>query len=622
MPNWKKVIVSGSDASLNYLNVTNGVTITGSLNVTGSTTQIGNNNLFGNTTLSGSIIISGSEGTTPSTIQIYGDTAQTGRIRLNPVSTNIDTSLSASYIYVSGSTDDLYFSQNGRGYSNVTRLRWLEGNVNTGLLYGGIVSGSVGTSTFNVSAGEGLITTMNAFTASESPNPVFNRVSWGDFTGITPTYLASSDTTWLLIDANGDLVQQTTPPTETQFRNNIQIGVLIHPNLSTISIFKSFTQTSYASTQQIFTFVRSFGGIKLSGHQISANGANLSIDRTSGEAYAIGRNYAFDPNNPSIMSDDAYNAPNVFRYHKSGSEFVTTVTGNTVDPNNYNTPDTGTGLSAMDPNKFQIQRIFFFPKAEDTIGVYYGRQQYGTISQALQNLPYEDFEENDNSRTQAIFLGYLIVESGATNLTNTTSAKFIQAGAFRTTGAGGGGSVPVVTNLEDLNDVAIASLTAGDLLQYNGAEWQNTVTGINITGSLLGNASTATTASYAVTASYAQTSLTSSHSDNSIVTASISSSIITFSKGDGTTFPLTVSGGGDVASGDELWVIELIDAQSVDFYAPYDLIISSSTNVLYTPTIVLKDDNTSYTYGNTITAGSKITVNSSTIGIINLNITR
>jgi len=37
MPNWKKVIVSGSDASLNSLNVSNGITLTGSLGISGST---------------------------------------------------------------------------------------------------------------------------------------------------------------------------------------------------------------------------------------------------------------------------------------------------------------------------------------------------------------------------------------------------------------------------------------------------------------------------------------------------------------------------------------------------------------------------------------------------------
>jgi hypothetical protein len=72
----------------------------------------------------------------------------------------------------------------------------------------------------------------------------------------------------------------------------------------------------------------------------------------------------------------------------------------------------------------------------------------------------------------------------------------------------------------------------------------------------------------------------------------------------------------------EVWTVELIDAQSVDFYAPYNLIISSSSNVLNSPDIQVKDDTVTYQFGNTISAGSKITVNSSTASVINLNILR
>ena len=91
MPNWKKVIVSGSDASLNSLNVTAGVTgsllgtssyalnadlldgkdstvfattgsntFIGNQTVTGSLFTSGSNTLIGSTTLTGSLNISGS----------------------------------------------------------------------------------------------------------------------------------------------------------------------------------------------------------------------------------------------------------------------------------------------------------------------------------------------------------------------------------------------------------------------------------------------------------------------------------------------------------------------------------------------------------------------------------
>ena len=156
------------------------------------------------------------------------------------------------------------------------------------------------------------------------------------------------------------------------------------------------------------------------------------------------------------MEDIAYNAPTVFRYYKSGSEFVTTTGTTTINPDQYNTPDTATGLSTVSNNKWTIQRVYFFPKSPDSIGVYYGRQEYQTLTDAIANLPYETFEENDNTRNQAIFLGYIIVEKGTTNLSNTAQAKFIQSGIFRTS-TNGGGSAPVVTNLGDLNDVTLTT---------------------------------------------------------------------------------------------------------------------------------------------------------------------
>ena len=39
MPSWKKVIISGSDANLNSLNITNGLTVTSSVDITGSLTS-------------------------------------------------------------------------------------------------------------------------------------------------------------------------------------------------------------------------------------------------------------------------------------------------------------------------------------------------------------------------------------------------------------------------------------------------------------------------------------------------------------------------------------------------------------------------------------------------------
>ena len=70
------------------------------------------------------------------------------------------------------------------------------------------------------------------------------------------------------------------------------------------------------------------------------------------------------------------------------------------------------------------------------------------------------------------------------------------------------------------------------------------------------------------------------------------------------------------------YTIELVDALTVDFYAPYNMVITSVSNVLNAPTITLKDDGATYTLGNTIAIGSKITVTASTASVVNLNITK
>ena len=79
MPNWKKVIVSGSDANLNSLNVVNGLTVTGSSNLSGSLIVSGSTNFVGST---GTTLFTANADTLTFTgsINISGSTVQTGSI--------------------------------------------------------------------------------------------------------------------------------------------------------------------------------------------------------------------------------------------------------------------------------------------------------------------------------------------------------------------------------------------------------------------------------------------------------------------------------------------------------------------------------------------------------------
>jgi len=176
--------------------ITGSLILTGSFNITGSTLQSGDNTLLGKTLLSGSLNVSGSQGVFPYNINIYGDTSVNGNLQFLPVSSNINSSISASYIFVSGSTQDLYFAQNGSGYSNMTRLRWLESNLYTGILSGGVISSTLGSTTFSVSAGSGVIVSLNASTASADPYPTVQYVRWNNLTNLPIQYSSCAKITY------------------------------------------------------------------------------------------------------------------------------------------------------------------------------------------------------------------------------------------------------------------------------------------------------------------------------------------------------------------------------------------------------------------------------------------
>ncbi len=86
-------------------------------------------------------------------------------------------------------TEDLYFSQNGKGFNNVTRLRWLEGNLYTGLLNGGIITAATGSTTYQISSGSGIIVNLNA-SLSDDPYPVIKYLEWGKYFNTTGLHLS------------------------------------------------------------------------------------------------------------------------------------------------------------------------------------------------------------------------------------------------------------------------------------------------------------------------------------------------------------------------------------------------------------------------------------------------
>ena len=426
--------------SPNFVNTLNGAT--GNLSITGSANQV---------TVSG--LTSFAIGLT-NNVQIVSSLTISGGTAWHSLNDGAGSGLDADLV---------------RG---VAGQRFVE-NLQSGLLYGGLISVNAGnTGQVNISAGTGIIVSPGA-SLTAMPNPTISTVNWAGMTGVTLSGLTSSDETWLAIDSSGNLVQTNVAFTDAQYFSQIPLGAALHLSRTYIQLVKVYPHVSYGQPEQFDPFIRAFGNLKLSGHEISANGANLNVNRSAGKAYAMGRNYSNDPNNPNIVTDtSAAPATGIYRFYRNGTGAFTSVINSAIDPTKY---DDGTGtLATASGGQYTIQRLFYLPNEPSLLGVYYGREQYNSILDAQANIPFESFSESESTATQGIFCGWLIVKGNCTALNNTAEAKFINAGLFRNTSNIGGGGL-AIASIDDLSDVTTTTPSNNQVLRWNNgtAQWVN-----------------------------------------------------------------------------------------------------------------------------------------------------
>jgi hypothetical protein len=310
----------------------------------------------------------------------------------------------------------------------------------TGILYGGVVSGTPGGTTFDVSAGIGQIVGITMGIAGVTLTRT--EVTWGAYTGLTLANIASSDFTHLYIDSNGDIQQQTAVFTHDDYRESIVLGTISHIDRSTIALITNKQNAAYQIGHRLSDLIDVFGPMKKSGLVVAANGSNLSLDRSSGEVFWIGVNYANDPIEPDDEEVTAKTPVDIARIYRDGSGDYTYDTNSfsyysVVDPGYYD--DNSGTLQVVNNNQWTIQRMYMFSNLTDVVLLYYGIEIYTSFSDAVEGIQTEVFEEAEITAQNAVFLGYLIVRGGAADLSLVDDAKILLSGFSRVAGGGAGG---------------------------------------------------------------------------------------------------------------------------------------------------------------------------------------
>lgn len=303
----------------------------------------------------------------------------------------------------------------GNNRTNVELANRVVNSLSMGLISGGQLSINVDNTKFDVSAGKGVL--IDNYT--DPDNPVVTYVTWGAFTAVVPTYLLTNTASHILIQSNGTIRQQTNYPTADEHRDYIYLGQLGHTNLTTINAVINKPEVAVSPGDQLRD-LEDFVGIINTGNLVTANGANLSIDKSEGYLHAPGINFQ-----PSTTLANRKN-PNTKYF---ASQVLATIrrrtqTGNgatgvtTIDPANYDVAGTITALSGV---KYTNQRVFL--TTAGNIVVQYGQTEYNTMAQAVASINRESFVVFTNVADNSFPIAVISVRSTATDLSDPNQAQ-------------------------------------------------------------------------------------------------------------------------------------------------------------------------------------------------------
>jgi hypothetical protein len=254
------------------------------------------------------------------------------------------------------------------------------------------------------------------------PSPALRTVSYG------PTVVTlenpTESVTYFMVDGSGSIVQNAGPPSRAQRRQYAVLGRAVVLGGSIVALKDSPVLVSQPMSLPL-DILSSLGDIRVSGIVVSPIAGTMTFSVSAGEIFNLGANNEFNPDDPNVSPFNAV-SPAQFRYLTRSS--VVDVNARTlVDPTIYDVGGVATAVPGG-AGTTTIQRVHCF----STQGIYVqlGQIAYSSLAAAIDALSLGDTSEfvtHPEIRQAGIRTAFILVTKSASNLSDTTSARFSRA---------------------------------------------------------------------------------------------------------------------------------------------------------------------------------------------------
>lgn len=238
----------------------------------------------------------------------------------------------------------------------------------------------------------------------EIVNPTtFSRTAINkNVTGIPATYLAAQTESYVWVDSNGTVIQSLTAPSPLIFDDILGYWVLVHSNLTSITLVNSFPMYSDGSAIQVHQILDFIGFSKYAGSNVISTGTTgTRLTHTGGNAIKNGGGNT--SKRPVFSLSGAVDATFQMRT-QTGASGVNT---QSIDVNNI---DIGGTITTLSNNKFAACKVWKF--SSSLIRVQYGQKEYDNIGAAISGADNDTYIDDGNSHRNGIPIGWVIFKKG------------------------------------------------------------------------------------------------------------------------------------------------------------------------------------------------------------------